>query len=499
MSKILILSSYIANKPAGPAVSTSGLVLLNRLRQSGYDATLIDHCGNLDYDTQLIPLIKLHADVKLILVSTTLWFTYHGMLSATANTNAMLSWYHPQQNIFKKFLSDLRATGAVVAVGGSATTSTTIVNRLFANGGLSSIDYIVKGQGENSVLALASHVLNGTPILSTHKVGIKTKVIEETDYPFSLNGGSYVMDSLDHSDMVGNAYAPIELARGCAFKCTFCTYPLIGNSSIDLAHTKANLIATLEYYHRNWGITHFSVMDDVINDSVEKVEFVRDVANSLSFTPTFGCYARLDMYGNKKILEISKDTGITSFLAGIETLELSAGKRTGKAFTPDRVRKLVDAVKTSVPHMQIAASYIYLLHGETQKYFEEESLPILTDPNIFSSISMGPLNVPLSGDLISSMQKDPYLHGLTIQDGTWSQGEFTKDELILGAAKWSKEIGKMRRSKGGRRAPGPFTIGPTNSLLKLDPLYFSNWSLERVELATKLYYSNYCNSKGLST
>lgn len=69
-------------------------------------------------------------------------------------------------------------------------------------------------------------------------------------------------DHLQNDEVV-----PIELARGCIFKCKFCAYPLNGKNKLD--HIKSDSVLRDEFLknYNEYGITKYIYCDDTHNDS----------------------------------------------------------------------------------------------------------------------------------------------------------------------------------------------------------------------------------------
>ena len=45
---------------------------------------------------------------------------------------------------------------------------------------------------------------------------------------------------------------PLEISRGCIFKCKFCRYPYIGKTKNDFSKSIDNVVEELEYNYNNF-------------------------------------------------------------------------------------------------------------------------------------------------------------------------------------------------------------------------------------------------------
>jgi hypothetical protein len=126
---------------------------------------------------------------------------------------------------------------------------------------------------------------------------------------------------------------PMELGRGCHFKCKFCNLPMTGKKKgtylRDMESVKSEF---LENYEK-WGSTRYFFTDDTVNESEEKMINLANIAQSLPFKLEWVGYNRLDLIwsrpGESTIL---KDSGLRSAFFGIETLHPGAAKAVGKGW-----------------------------------------------------------------------------------------------------------------------------------------------------------------------
>jgi len=112
--------------------------------------------------------------------------------------------------------------------------------------------------------------------LSFHSTNIKG-----TEYKdFSSSSIEYI-----DSDIVDkNESLPIEISRGCIFKCKFCSFPLNGKAKGDwVKHTNV-LKDEFNRNYEKYGITSYTFTDDTYNDSPDKIKSLYDeVFSKLDF------------------------------------------------------------------------------------------------------------------------------------------------------------------------------------------------------------------------
>ena len=153
---------------------------------------------------------------------------------------------------------------------------------------------------------------------------------------------------------------PIEISRGCRFKCTYCSYPLIGQKNMDdyLKFQEVLKEELLDNYNK-WGVTQYYIVDDTFNDSREKLTVIRDMIVTLPFQPTFWCYARLDLIAIwPDTLDLLYQIGIRSMFFGIETLNRRTGLIIGKGYEKDKLIATVKTIKQRYPDIILYGSFI---------------------------------------------------------------------------------------------------------------------------------------------
>ena len=163
-------------------------------------------------------------------------------------------------------------------------------------------------------------------------------------------------------------WLPLEVARGCAFNCAYCTYPHKGkfDQFKDPKVLREELIRNYEHF----GVTNYILMDDLYNDSKTKVRVLHDeVWNNLPFKPEWSSYMRLDMFwSDPESIDIVKASGARMGTFGIETLDNRAGKSVGKGLGKERILETLGWMKEKWGHdVLIQGNFIAGLPYETRE------------------------------------------------------------------------------------------------------------------------------------
>jgi radical SAM superfamily enzyme YgiQ (UPF0313 family) len=146
-----------------------------------------------------------------------------------------------------------------------------------------------------------------------------------------------VYDYKKYDHILPDDWLPLEVARGCAFNCAFCTYDR--KSSFDSYRNPESLREELIRNYEQFGVTRYLIADDLYNDSKDKVRILYDkVWSRLPFQPEWTSYMRLDMFwSDPESAEFVKHSGARMGAMGIETLHNKAGTKVGKGLGKERI------------------------------------------------------------------------------------------------------------------------------------------------------------------
>lgn len=172
----------------------------------------------------------------------------------------------------------------------------------------------------------------------------------------------------DNLSIQSTEVLPIELSRGCQFKCRFCRYPLLGKKKntyirdYDLIEKEF-----LENYYR-YGVTKYFFLDDTVNESDEKIENLVRIVQKLPFELSWFGYNRLDLIGVKPhTIELLKLSGLKSSFFGIESFHPKASKIVGKGWNGAKGKDFLLELKDKWGNdINFHLAFIVGLTGETE-------------------------------------------------------------------------------------------------------------------------------------
>lgn len=185
-------------------------------------------------------------------------------------------------------------------------------------------DYVIFSYAEDNMLQLAN-VLGGRNKFS--QFNIESLQHRFTDQDIILEGETL----------------PIEISRGCIFKCAFCSFPLNGKNKLDYIRNPKLIAEEMKYNYDKFGTVNYLFTDDTFNDTTHKVKSLHDEIAKLPFKINFITYLRLDLlYAHREQIPLLKDMGLKVAAFGIETFHPQAGKAIGKSMSADKTKQFLD-------------------------------------------------------------------------------------------------------------------------------------------------------------
>ena len=222
-----------------------------------------------------------------------------------------------------------------------------------------SVPFVIGGAYANLVDTRAPlahpnmHVVKGYAEAHTKELTRARSSDPKQEVPYIVNNDTYDNTEFKDSQIIWtetdfitpNDWLPIEIARGCAFNCAYCNFPRRGKFD-SYRHAKSMRDELIRNYEK-FGVTKYTLVDDLYNDSKEKVRFLYDeVWSRLPFKPEWVSFMRLDMFwSDPESAEIIMASGARYGGFGIETLHDHAGKRIGKGLGKKRIIETLTHLK----------------------------------------------------------------------------------------------------------------------------------------------------------
>lgn len=189
---------------------------------------------------------------------------------------------------------------------------------------------------------------------------------------------------------------PIEVSRGCIFKCKFCSYPLNGKTKGEWIKKTQVLKDEFQRNYDQFGVTNYSFTDDTYNDSVDKLKLLYDeVYSKLNFKIKFASYIRLDLLVTfPETVEILRESGLKSAVCGMESINPKSAKSIGKGMNPQKQIDFVREIKKEKwKDVLVSSNFIIGLPHDTKETINELENWLLSADNPFDYWYVFPLGI----------------------------------------------------------------------------------------------------------
>lgn len=144
--------------------------------------------------------------------------------------------------------------------------------------------------------------------------------------------------TLDHrfnetDAILENEALPIELGRGCIFKCKFCAHQNLGKPKYTYQRHFNLILDEMRYNYEKFGTNKYMLLDDTVNEDNDKIRNLSTIGKQLGFDIEWTGYLRADLvWARPGSVELLAESGLKSCFFGIETFHPAAGKSIDKGW-----------------------------------------------------------------------------------------------------------------------------------------------------------------------
>lgn len=337
------------------------------LRENGYTCLVIDNFYTFD-KSELLKLLDLAMGDQTYLIGFSNTFLANSNIEKNPDgstppfTYLYEDVFFPQgQDIENEVIEYVRKKNSKtkIVVGGA---------RANPNCKSKNVDYQIIGYAETSIVNLMDHLSKGVTLNHAIKNLWKVTVIDDRtakEYDFQNSKMDW-----EYTDIVNQTILPFEIARGCIFKCKFCSYPMNGKQQLDFVRNPKRLVYELEKNHDEYGIDTYYIVDDTFNDNDFKIDSILQEFKKLKFQPQFWSYSRLDLLSRDVDTNIDKlyDIGMRGTQFGIETLNQKTGTIIGKGHSRKKQIAAVQHIRKKYGNkISMHGTFIVGLPEESEK------------------------------------------------------------------------------------------------------------------------------------
>tara|TARA_A100001011_G_C14317223_1_gene848544 strand:+ start:4199 stop:5695 length:1497 start_codon:yes stop_codon:yes gene_type:complete len=229
----------------------------------------------------------------------------------------------------------------------------------------------------------------------------------------------------------------LEFARGCKFKCSFCSFPVLGAKGNYIRNAQGVYDEMMRNYDK-WGVTHYMVLDETFNDHSEKIKVYADACRKLPFKPKMTAYIRADLLVSKiQDWDNLIDMGITSHFYGVESMNHKSAKSIGKGMQSGKIQDGLLAVDEYFrKNAGFYKGHISLIAGLPHETLDTLRETVSWLSNYWSHHSYH-MNVLMIKDLDN---QPPSLNHNSEMDKDWTKFGYRRAEWQEDDIDWSKAI-----------------------------------------------------------
>ncbi len=282
------------------------------------------------------------------------------------------------------------------------------------------VDFVIKGEGEKSLLKLINCLKNETKddLSKIENLSYKNngKILHNPTVNFAKNLDEFPMPArsklpMDRYKPPSGSYkrlpaATVITSRGCPFQCSFCSKNIFG--TVYRYHSVAYVLNEIQHLIDEYNIKEITFYDDVFTIKNDRTNDICDGIIEKGWDLTWSCSTRIDLV-TKPLLEKMRTAGCISVGYGIESGDPEIGKDSNKGFETEKAVKAISWTKEA--GIETRTAFIFGLPGESRKSIRmsyELAERLNSDFVIFN------LAIPLPGTATYEIAKR---EGLLLYDG----------------------------------------------------------------------------------
>ncbi|MHC4518630.1 MAG: B12-binding domain-containing radical SAM protein, partial [Planctomycetota bacterium] len=230
-----------------------------------------------------------------------------------------------------------------------------------------SLDYVVRGQGERTIVELVAqmargrdelHAVDGLSFRRNGQISHNPQAGEVQD----LNRLPIPDRSLlrNHDRYSPEDMGLIMTSRGCPFSCAFCAT----DTNRVQYRSLENIVAEIRLVRERYGTSQFSFKDDSFTVNRRRVAEFCDTLLAENLNIGWECNTRVDLVSEAMLAQM-KRAGCNSIKVGVESGSEAVLQRMNKRITLDQVREAARLLRKTGIHW--TAYFLIGTPGETEK------------------------------------------------------------------------------------------------------------------------------------
>ena len=263
---------------------------------------------------------------------------------------------------YVRYLRSLKKTSTII-VGGIAATLKykDVISE-------PSIDFLVWGEGEIPLVQLLNYLIKDKAKPDIGKLCDIKGLSFYNDYRLIFTGKPEIISDLNTLPMPDRFAFPskcyrqwsIITARGCPFRCSFCTIPLLYEGRCRLRSAE-NIFQEIKMLRKSYGLKEFLFLDDTFTLNKERVMKLCSMLTNWKNKFRWSCFTRADKV-DRDLLESMYAAGCKEISYGVESINQKTLDLLNKNLLTDQIENALKLTQSC--GMRRRASFIFGLPNE---------------------------------------------------------------------------------------------------------------------------------------
>ena len=424
-------------------------VIANSLRQTGHSCLVIDHFTEIPKDKLFYLLANFVGDNTVFVgYSSSLLYTADGKFQYLGVDSA----YFADIN---QHIKKINPRTKIIFGGAYTPKFSAFTNKNKKNLG---VDYLIHGYAEGMIIEFMKNEREG----KSQKFSTKNHGLYEINYDFRGDSFQFCNEKFQWHDedlIFENESLPIELSRGCIFKCKFCAYPLLGKNKNDLTYLKPEetIVSEVLRNYDKFKTLNYFIVDDTFNERTEKLEILLKVRDKSKLNLSFVGYNRLDLIHRfPEQIPLFKDLNFVGHSFGLETFNHESAKIIGKGLRESDATETLLKIKNSMHRVNTTGSFIVGLPKETPQTFSDWFTRVADKDYPLDSIVLNALMLSETTHTKSEFFSNPSKYGYDFfernstedfPDRVWKNQYWSFDECLQIVQNLRVQLVANRRNK----------------------------------------------------
>ena len=450
------------------------------LREHGLSVLVIDMFSQISQQ-------ELHEILDQVVSDRTLFVGYSGSLFMSIDEQGQEHVFPGGVDRFRSTNSYIKTLNAKCQIIFGGSTAKRVVKTIQSSQDNLGLDYVFYGYSDHMIVDFVDRLRAGRIQQCSNKfsgVGLIDYDSRGDVMPFCTNKHRW-----HDSDIVMPGEAlPLEMARGCIFRCKFCAFPLLGKDKNDTTYlrTEESMLAEILENYERWGTTTYNVVDDTVNERSDKLETLLRIRDRSKIDLNFSGFMRLDLIARKaEQLPMLVDLNFRGMYFGIESMHVPSLKVIGKHMPPAETREWLHRVHQAFGgNTLLQAGWIAGLPYETEDTFREWAEWAISDDcpinlNDFNALYLTS-NSHNTSEFFREPEKYGYRYAQGVVDSKWENDHWNWSRCV----ELSREY-TIRAFHSGRSRVGAF-IAAGITRLGYDFNHVNHVTLKEIVLSGEL-------------